>query len=118
MADIYERQLFDMNCSDCKFMTRSISKKQDHVDFHYRMQKDLFDTKRKKVIIAGERRLAKGEKDKAKALFKEARNMNFVFSQDSCTLSYGYCEIYKKDISFIPEIIMEENINCFKHRKT
>ena len=116
MADILARQIFDMNCSDCGYMVRSLSKRQVHVDFHYRMQKDLFDTKRIKVLKAGERRLAKGEKDKAKKLFKEAREMTFVFSESSCSLFYGKCNVKKKEISFIPEIVMEENFNCFEHR--
>lgn len=114
--DPHEKQLFDMNCNDCKFMTRSIVRRQEHVDFHYKMQKDLFDQKRKKILIAGEKRIAKGEKDKAKLLFKQARSMKFVFSEDSCTLSYGRCTRKKKDISFIPQVVMEENYQCFEHR--
>jgi hypothetical protein len=117
MADILERQIFDMNCNDCGHMVRSLSRRQEHVDCHYRMQKDLFDTKRLKVIKAGERRLVKSEKDKAKKLFKQAREMKFVFSESSCSLSYGKCNIKKKDMSFITETVMEENYHCFEHRK-
>ena len=127
MRDILERQLFDMNCSDCVHMERSLSRRQSHVDLHYRMQKDLFDTKRRKLLEKGEMHLKKSAadpnkkdyyKDKAKNNFKEARKMKFVFDEGSCTLSYGRCTIKQKDISFIPEIVMEENFNCFKHRKS
>ena len=116
MADTFERQIFDMNCSDCKHLQRSLSKRQEHVDLHYKMQKDLFDTKRIKVFKAAERRLFKGEKDKAKTLFKEARKMVFVFSESNCSLFYGKCLRKNKDVTFIPEIVMEENYQCFEHR--
>jgi len=65
MSDILERQLFDMNCNDCKHLERSLSERQRHVDFHYKMQKDSFDTQRMKILKAGERRFARGEFDKA-----------------------------------------------------
>ncbi len=126
MADILERQLFDMNCNDCKHLVRSLSKRQNHVDFHYKMQKDLFDKKRIKLLEKGEFHLNKAlmnptksdyYKDKAKNNFKESRKMKFVFDEGSCTLSYGRCSIKQKDMSFISEILMEENFNCFKHRK-
>ena len=113
-----DRQLFDMNCNDCKHLKRSLVRRQEHVDFHYRMQKDSFDVKRIKLLKAGERRSARGEYDKAKLLFKEARKIKFIFSESSCSLSYGDCIVKQKQISFIPEIVMEENLNCFEHRKS
>lgn len=126
MSDILERQLFDMNCNDCKHLKRSLINRQKHVDFHYKMQKNLFDVARQKLLAKGELHLKKSEndlskadyyKEKAKNNFKEARKMNFVFSEDSCSLFYGSCFKIKKGFSFIPSILMEDNINCFKHRK-
>lgn len=120
-----ESQIFNMNCNDCIHLKRSLSGRQNHVDFHYDMQKSLFNTKRIKLLKKGERHLIKSEKEpekkeyykeKAKNNFKEARKMKFVFSEDSCSLFYGKCYKSKKEFSFIPDTIMEENINCFKHR--
>ena len=117
----------DMNCNSCIHFERSLSKRQNHVDFHYRMQKDHFDTTRRKLLEKGEYHLNKAKlnpekadyyKEKAKNNFNEARKMKFVFDEGSCSLFYGKCVIKQKDISFIPETMMEENFNCFTNRKT
>lgn len=119
-------QNFDMNCNNCKFFERSLSKRQKHVDFHYKMQKDHFDTTRIKLLEKGELHLTKAKsnpdkadyyKDKAKNNFNEARKMKFVFDEGSCSLFYGKCTRKNKDVSFIPETLMEENFNCFENRK-
>ncbi len=86
-----ELQKLDCNCSDCKFFERSLSKRQKHVDFHYLMQKELFNTKRMKLLERGEWWLwKKNDKDKAKVLFKEARAIKFQFNEGQCSLAYGY----------------------------
>lgn len=118
MADIYERQLFDMNCNDCKHMARSFVERQKHEDLNFTMQKNLFNAGRLKLLKKAEEHLRKGYKDKAKAIFKEVKSMKFIYDGSSTSLSFGVCNIKnKKKISFIPETIMEENFNCFEHRK-
>lgn len=119
MADIYERQLFDMNCNDCKHMTRSFVERQKHEDLHYNMQKSVFNAHRLKLLAKAEQHLKKDRKDKAKAIFKEVKTMKFVYDGGSTSLSFGICNIKnkKKIFSFIPNTIMEDNINCFTHRK-
>jgi hypothetical protein len=119
MKDIFERQLFEMNCNDCKHMTRSFIERQKHEDLHYIMQKNVFNSGRLKLLKKAEEHLRKGYKGKAKAIFKEVKSMNFVYDGGSTSLSFGICNIKnKKEVfSFIPSIVMEENFNCFTHRK-
>ena len=111
-----ELHKIDCNCSDCGHLTRSLSKRQKHVDFHFDMQKHHFNTKRMKLLEKGEWRLNRGEKDKAKLIFKEARNMKFVFDEASCSLHYGKCNKYDKEVSFIANICQLETQDCFIHR--
>ena len=119
MSDVLERQLFDMNCNDCKYMARSFVERQKHEDLHYTMQKNVFNAGRLKLLKKAEEHLIKGYKDKAKAIFKEVKSMTFIYDSSSTSLSFGVCNLKnkKKVFSFIPSIVMEENFNCFTHRK-
>lgn len=112
-----ELQELDCNCNDCKHLERSLSSRQRHVDFHYRMQKSSFNIKRIKLLERGEFRLRRGEKDKARKLFKEARGMKFISSEGSCSLHYGICHKFnKKKVSFIQGTLQLNTQDCFKHR--
>lgn len=117
--DTFERQIFDMNCNDCKHLVRSFVGRQQHEDLHYQMQKSVFNAHRIKLLKKAEKHIKKGFPEKAKEIFKEVKKMNFVYSSDSTSLSFGKCQIKDKNkiISFIPNIVMEENYHCFKHRK-
>ena len=120
MVDVLERQLFEMNCNDCKHLTRSFVERQKHEDFHYDMQKKVFNVGRLKLLAKAEQHLSKGYHDKAKAIFKEVKAMKFVYDGKSVSLSFGICNIKdkKKVFSFIPNMVMEENYHCFEHRKS
>lgn len=111
-----ELQNIDCNCSDCGYLERSLSKRQKHVDFHYRMQKSHFDSKRIKLIESGEERLRKGQTDKAKLIFKEARKLSFVFNEGECSLHYGKCLKFDKQVSFISNTCQLDTQDCFIHR--
>jgi len=111
-----ELQKIDCNCNDCLFLERSLSKRQQHVDFHFNMQISAFNTKRIRLLERGEFWLRKGEKDKAKALFNEARKMQFTFDEGSCSLHYGLCKKYNKQVSFIANTCQLETKECFIHR--
>ena len=120
-----ELRELDCNCGDCKHLIRSLSKRQKHVDFHYQMQKNSFNVKRIKLLEKGEYHLrrAKNEtekaiyyKDKAKNNFKEARKMQFVFDEGSCSLGYGKCSKFDKEVSFIPQTLQLHTQNCFEIR--
>lgn len=117
-ADHKERQLFDMNCNDCKHLVRSFVKRQEHEDMHYDAQKSLFNTRRLKMLSKVEEHYKKGNIESAKQVMKDVNKMDFVFSKASISLSFASCGIKAKKgvFSFIPNTIMEENINCFKHR--
>lgn len=125
MSEITSLKELDNNCNDCKSFVRSLSKRQKHVDFHYEMQKNHFNTTRLKLLEKGEYHQKKAKlnpekadyyNDKAKNNFKEARNMKFVFDEGSCSLLYGTCSALNKEISFIPHTLMLENFNCFSQR--
>lgn len=113
----YELQLLDSNCSDCVFMKRSISKRQESVDKHYQWQKNHFDVSRMKNILRAEYWLEKEEKEKAKLLLGEARKMVFQFDESDCAIHFGSCSKFKKEVTFIPNILQLETQQCFKHRK-
>jgi len=115
-ASIIELQKIDCNCSDCGHLERSLSQRQRHVDFHYQMQKKYFDIKRLKLIESGEDRLRKGENDKARLIFKDVHKMNFVFDEGGCSLHYGKCLKFDKDVSFIANTLQLDTQECFKHR--
>ena len=111
-----ELQKIDCNCSDCGYLERSLSGRQKHVDFHYKMQKNQFDSKRIKLLESGEDRLRKGENDKAKLIFKEARKMEFVFDEGGCSLHYGKCLKFDKPVSFVSNTCQIHTQKCFVHR--
>jgi hypothetical protein len=113
------------NCNDCKFLKRSLVKRQQHVDFHYELQKKHFNTIRLKLLEKGEQYQEKSIKqpskanhynEKAKNCFKEARQLKFVFDEGSCSLFFGRCTALNKDVSFIPNTVILENFNCFVQR--
>lgn len=112
-----ELQELDCNCSDCFFFQRSLSDRQKHVDFHYEMQKRHFNIKRIKLLERGQHWLfVKNDKIKAKKLFNEARKMNFVFDEGSCSLHYGKCNKFDKEVSIIPNTLQLDTQDCFVHR--
>lgn len=118
MIDKFDLQTLDCNCSDCKHFTRSISKRQKSVDLHYKWQKDAFDGNRLRIIEKAEYWISKGEKQKAKALLKEARKLVFQFDESECAIHYGECGKLNKEVSFIPETIQLETQECFEHRRS
>ena len=120
-----ELKELDTNCNDCKFLKRSILKRQQHVDFHYELQKKHFNTQRLKLIETGEKYQEKATKqpskseyynNKAKNCFKEARALKFVFDEGSCSLFFGRCTALNKDVSFIPNTLILDNFNCYTPR--
>ena len=111
-----ELQKIDCNCNDCAYLNRSLSKRQNHVDFHFDMQKRHFNSKRMRLLKKGEWWLKKNEVEKAKLIFKEARGMRFVFDEGSCSLHYGMCTKFKKDVSFVTNTCQLETQDCFKPR--
>lgn len=113
-----ELQKIDCNCSDCKHMDRSLLKRQESVDKHYRWQKDHFDGRRIRLLRKAEDHENKGYPDKARVLIKEARKMKFQFDESECAIHYGDCTKLEKDVSFIPNVCQLDTQECFEHRKS
>jgi len=111
-----ELQELDCNCSNCGYFSRSLSKRQKHVDFHYDLQKSYFNTKRIKLIGKGEWRIKNGDKEKAKLILKEARKMVFAFDEGQCSLHFGLCKKFNKDVTFISNTCQLNTQECFIHR--
>ena len=116
MKTSIELQKIDCNCSDCGYLERSIVNRQKHVDFHYDMQKHYFNSKRIKLIDKAEFWIRRCENDKAKLILKEARAIEFVFDEGECSLHYGKCFKFNKDVSFIANTCQIETQQCFIHR--
>lgn len=109
-------QKIDCNCNDCVFMKRNIDKHKQSEVLHHKWQLDYFNTIKNKTIEKGKEWIQKGEIEKGELLLKEANSMKFQY-QNTSYINYGYCDQFKKDVSFIPNILQLETQNCFKHRR-
>ena len=112
-----ELQQLDCNCSDCGFLERSLANRQRHVDTHYDWQKHHFNELRLRKIEKAEEWIRKEQKDKAKVLLNEARKMEFVYDEGRCSLGFGKCTKFNKQVSFVPNTLQLDTQECFVHRK-
>lgn len=113
-----ELQRIDCNCSDCKFMIRNLDKFNESVSNHFKWQHDYFLVLQKKVRDRAYWHLNKSYDlllwDK---LLTESEDMKFELNKKECMINYGFCNSFKKDVSFIPNTCQIDTQNCFKHRK-
>lgn len=109
-------QKIDCNCNDCKFMVRNIEKYKESEILHHKWQFDYFNETKEKLIAKGEKWIEEGEIKKGETILKEANRMKFVY-ENTCYINYGFCDKFKKDVSFIPNVCQLHTQECFKHRK-
>jgi hypothetical protein len=113
-----ELQKLDCNCNDCIFMVRNQDKFKHSLEFQNKMQLDYFTTLKNKLI-----QKAKEYKDRFNdlenwdRLLTESEKMKYQFDKSVVSINYGYCDNFKKDVSFIPNTCQLHTKDCFKHRK-
>ena len=112
----YLFQCIDCCCNDCKFMERDIVAHNRSELVHHLWQLDYFIIIKNKILSKAREWTEKGEVDKAELLFKEAKEMKFVY-QNTSYINYGYCNNLKKNVTFMPNTCQLDTQVCFKHRK-
>lgn len=106
---IYELQLIDCNCNDCKFLVRNNYKKQLSDQLHERWQREEFDRNRNDALFQA-------------YVYKDTIALNIEIKKTlkvkKPLLTYGYCKKFDfKEVSFIPNTCQLETQDCFVHRK-
>ena len=97
-------------------MVRNMDKHKESETLHHKWQFDYFNIIKNKLISKGEQWIKDGDEKKGNLLFKEAKEMKFVY-QNTSYINYGHCSKLNKDVSFIPNTCQLETQACFIHRK-
>lgn len=118
--DIILLQKIDCNCNNCKFMERDLDKYNKWRSFHFDMQQISFGTKKAKAINDAIALVATNPPEQAAKLayeriLQKAWDMEFLFERN--VINYGYCNLFVREVSFIPDTCQIETQNCFVHRK-
>lgn len=114
---IYELQKIDCNCNDCKFMLRDVEAFKTALERHNKWQLDYFNTLKNNLIKKAEYWRDKGEFSKHDILMEEANKMRYQFDKSTCSINYGSCSKFEKQVSFIPNTCQLETQKCFEHRR-
>jgi hypothetical protein len=110
---IFELQLIDCNCNDCKYMERDFETYRKWEQWNRGLQEKDFEQKKKEALrIANECEDERGKK----TLLAVANKMKFMFDK-SGLLQYGICEKFNKQVSFFPATCQIETQECFRHRR-
>jgi len=110
IESIYELQLIDCNCNDCKFMKRDLNKKKVHDDWRAKLDYDEWFKKREAELSLA-------------MIMRETTTINKIMKQKfkpmKPNMSFGFCTKFDfKEVSFIPNTCQLETQNCFEHRKS
>ena len=108
----YELQKIDCNCNDCAFLIRDFDKLNGWKAKHQSWQRETFDKKKVKAISDAKRI---GDAKSRETALRKANKLQFQFDATN-TISYGHCDRFDKQISFIPNICQIETQECFEHR--
>jgi hypothetical protein len=84
---------------------------------HLEWQKSYFESKKNKIISNAKIYKENNNIEMYNKLIKESEKLKFQFDKSSCSINYGYCEKFSKDVSFIPNTCQPDTRHCFKHRK-
>jgi predicted house-cleaning noncanonical NTP pyrophosphatase (MazG superfamily) len=99
-------------------MVRNIEKFNQSLKTHERWQLDYFNMLKRKLVERAEEWKRRGDQEKYERLMDEISRMKFQFDKSDCTINYGHCKKFNKEISFIPNICQLDTQECFKHRKS
>lgn len=114
-------QKIDCNCNDCVFMSRDFARFEESLALHLRWQQDYFNNVSLNMLRRADwwesERNSSRNKEKAESLRAEVKKRKFQFNRNEVTINYGFCSLYKKTVSFIPNTLQLETQHCFKHRR-
>lgn len=110
---IIELQKIDCNCNNCTFMVRDFEAYAKWENWRRWQDKADFDKKREKAIAEAH---ANEDHEAQNTLLAKAMKMQFQFDK-SKLIQYGNCSKLNKPVSFLPNVCMIENQQCFIHRK-
>lgn len=116
-SSIIELQRLDCNCNDCISLVRDLDRFKKSLDDHYRWQFDYFTAVRNNLYQKAEEWSQKGFPYKARSVWKEANKLKFQFDKKEALINYGQCTKFKKDVSFIPNVLQLDTQECFIHRR-
>ncbi len=100
---IFELQKIDCNCNDCKHLVRDIPAFEKSLQFHEKMQRNLFNSEVERMKEKAKSwRDQKNDLEKWCTLLVQADKMKFQFDKSAATINYGSCAKLSKQVSFIP----------------
>ena len=127
----------DTNCNNCVFMERDMDKYKESVLLQRKNQDDYVANKRKNMIAKAtaweqaSNRIVNSNPKLCEELYNKAQNIRLEASKINPNykkpkLSYGTCiwksiklskwYLWRKKVSFIPQVCMPENNKCWKSR--
>jgi hypothetical protein len=98
-------------------MVRNFDKFKESLDKHHKWQLDYFNVIKGKLLKKASEWKVKGDLERHDSLLKEAGEMRFVHDKSTSKINYGRCSKFDKDVSFIPNVCIPENKDCFLHRR-
>ena len=113
-----ELQKIDCNCNNCKYLDRDIERFKKSLEFHYKLQLDEFEKRKKKLSNVVDAFYKSQEFDKGITAENQLNKMKFQFDKKSATINYGQCNRLGKAVSFIPDVLQLDTQKCFEHRST
>jgi hypothetical protein len=110
-----ELQKIDCNCNDCIHMARDIVKATTYLVMDRGYQLEQFRNMKARAI-----RKARAHKDlvKREAALKDAIALSHTYIPQGVAVNYGWCEIFKKEVNFLPNTLQFDTQECFKHRRS
>ncbi len=113
---IYELQKIDCNCNDCVFMVRDLEKLKEAKQNNRNFYAWSYRFRRQKMWNKAQKKLDQGDMKKYLGTLHDRARIGLDTSYKS-GLSYGKCEKFSKDVSFIANTFQFETQQCFIHRK-
>jgi len=111
-------QCVDCNCNDCLFMKRDVDRLKQSLRLHNQWQLNYFNVIKNNLLKKASDWISRGFPDKTKVLMSQVDKMKFQFDRKVVAIHYGYCDKFKKPVSFIPNICQLDTQECFLHRRS
>jgi len=106
----------DCNCNDCVFMIRDMDKFKSSLEFHKKVDFELFELRRNKLVESALDRRRKGDLVAYNQIHTSADKMKFQFNKKDYKINYGKCSKYDKEVRFIPNTLQLETQKCYTGR--
>jgi hypothetical protein len=114
---IYELQLIDANCNDCKFMVRDNDALKRSQEFHRKLQLNEFERVKERLRQLSLEKRRQGDLESYNDLAVQHDKMKFQFDRNANKINFGHCSKLDKAVTFIPNHCQIETQTCFIHRR-